>query len=61
MKIYVLAQNQKEAEDLYRHGCGYGTRAAAQKAKDSPEIDSYYRNLMKIFEIEESPPREEAQ
>jgi len=50
-KIYVLAQNKKEAQELFDAGCGYESRKAAEKAKASPEIDSYYRNLMKVFEF----------
>jgi hypothetical protein len=52
MKIYELAQNLKEAEELRDAGCGYETKAAAEKARQAPEIDSYYRNLLKVFELE---------
>jgi hypothetical protein len=51
VKIYVLAQNLREAKELFDAGCGYKTREAAAKARASPEIDSFYRNLMKIFEF----------
>jgi hypothetical protein len=52
VKIYVLAQNKKEADDLYTSGYGYTSRKAAETARSSPEIDSYYRNLIKIYEYE---------
>jgi hypothetical protein len=52
-KVYVLAQNQAEADKLYASGCGYDSRKAAEQAKASPEIDSYYANLMKIYEFAE--------
>ena len=54
LRVYVLAQNSKEAGELFRAGCGYLTEASAKKAKTSPEIDSYYSNLMKIYEFEEA-------
>jgi hypothetical protein len=52
MKIYELAQNLKEARELRDAGFGYETKAAALKAKKSPEIDSHYANLLKVFELE---------
>lgn len=51
MKVFVLAQNRKEAQELFDAGCGYETRTAALKARAAPEIDSYYRNLMKVFQF----------
>ena len=58
--VFVLAQNLKEAEDLRDHGCGYETEAAAKKARSSPEIDSYYRNLMKVYKLVAEIAQEEA-
>jgi len=49
---YELAQNQKEAKELFDAGFGYESRTAAEKARASPEIDSYYRNLLKIFKFQ---------
>jgi hypothetical protein len=49
--VFVLAQNLKEAKELRDAGCGYETGAAARKARSSPEIDSYYRNLMKVYKL----------
>lgn len=51
MKIFVLAQNKKEAQELFNAGCGYITKAEAMNARSSPEIDNYYRNLLKVFEF----------
>lgn len=52
MKIYELAQSLKEAKELRDLGFGYETRKAASEARNSPEMDSYYRNLLKVFELE---------
>ncbi len=53
MKIYEIAQNRAEAKELRDAGCGYETRAAAEKAlAEDKNIDSYYRNLLKVFELE---------
>jgi hypothetical protein len=50
-KLFELAQNRKEAEELAAAGFGYETRTAAEKARKSPEIDSYYRDLIKVYEV----------
>jgi len=51
-KVYVLAQTLKEAKELRDAGCGYDSHADAMKARAAPEIDSYYRNLMKVYKLE---------
>ena len=53
--IYELAQNEKEAQELADAGFGYGTQESAEKARQAPEIDNYYRNLMKVYAIEVKP------
>jgi len=51
-KVYELAQNLKEAEELRDAGFGFETREDAEKAKHARNgMDSYYRNLLKVFEL----------
>lgn len=58
-KIFELAQNLKEATELRDAGFGYDTREDAEHARRSPEIDPYYRSLMKIFELEPRAKKKE--
>jgi hypothetical protein len=51
MKIYEIARNLKEAEELRDCGCGYESREAAEKALHSQRIDPFYRNQLKVFEV----------
>jgi hypothetical protein len=52
-KVYVLAQNSKEAWDLFDCGFGYASRDDALRAlKTDKDIDDYYRKLLKVFEFD---------
>lgn len=51
MKIYELAQNYKEAKELFDLGYGYNSKMEATDARIKVE-DSYYRNLLKIYTFE---------
>jgi hypothetical protein len=56
--VFVLAQSATEARELRDQGCGYKSRYAAEKARLDPQINSFYRNLLTIFEME-APASEE--
>lgn len=55
MKVYVLAQNLREAKELRDAGCGYATKKQASDAKIQAlkdGADSYYINLLAVYELQ---------
>lgn len=47
--VWVLAQTVKEADELASEGYGYLSESEARAALADPEIDHYYRRLLRVF------------